>query len=272
MNSARIPAILASRFIHMTATVSIHQGKLEGDDQAGLFVFKGIPFAAPPVGARRWLAPEKPAPWTGTRDARRFGAAAPQNKLMLTALSAMVVDGEQSEDCLYLNVWTPALGSKRRPVMVWIHGGAFTIGSGSQTLYDGSVLARRGEVVVVTVNYRLGPLGFLRLADVTNGKIPASGSEGMLDQIAALEWVRDNIAEFGGDPGNVTIFGESAGGMSVGTLLAMPAARGLFHKAIPQSGACHIGVPVARANRTAERVLSRLRVQGGDAAAIRALT
>ena len=256
----------------MSATVSIHQGKLEGDEQNGLFVFKGIPFAAPPVGARRWLPPEKPAPWAGVRDARRFGAVAPQNKLMLTALSAMVVDGEQSEDCLTLNVWTSALDGKRRPVMVWIHGGAFTIGSGSQPIYDGSVLARRGDVVLVTVNYRLGPLGYLRLADVTGGKIPSSGSEGMLDQVAALEWVRDNIAEFAGDPGNVTIFGESAGGMSVGTLLAMPAARGLFHKAIPQSGACHTGAPVARANRTAERVLSKLRVQPGDAAAIRALT
>ena len=256
----------------MSATVSIHQGKLEGDEQNGLFVFKGIPFAAPPVGARRWLAPEKPASWTGVRDARRFGAVAHQNKMMLSALSAMVVDGEQSEDCLTLSVWTPALDGKRRPVMVWIHGGGFTIGSGSQPIYDGSVLARRGDVVLVTVNYRLGPLGYLRLADVTGGKIAASGNEGMLDQVAALEWVRDNIAEFGGDPGNVTIFGESAGGMSVGTLLAMPAARGLFHKAIPQSGACHTGAPVARANRTAERVLSKLHVQQGDAAAIRALT
>ena len=256
----------------MGATVSIHQGKLEGDDQGGLSVFKGIPFAAPPVGTRRWLAPEKPASWTGVRDARRFGAVNHQNKLMLSALSAFVIDGEQSEDCLTLNVWTPALDGKRRPVMVWIHGGAFTIGSGSQALYDGSVLARRGDTVVVTINYRLGPLGFLRLADVTNGKIPSSGSEGMLDQVAALEWVRDNIAEFGGDPGNVTIFGESAGGMSVGTLLAMPAARGLFHKAIPQSGASHTGATVARANHTAERVLSRLRTQAGDAAAIRALT
>jgi len=256
----------------MTATVSIPQGKLEGDGQAGLFVFKGIPFAAPPVGARRWLAPEKPAPWKGLRDARRFGAAAHQSKLMLNALSALVIDGEQSEDCLYLNVWTPALDGKRRPVMVWIHGGAFTIGSGSQALYDGSVLARRGDVVVVTVNYRLGPLGFIRLADVTNGKIGASGNEGMLDQVAALGWVRDNIAEFGGDPANVTIFGESAGGMSVGTLLAMPTARGLFHKAIAQSGACHTGAPIARANRTAEQVLSKLGVNAGDAAAIRALT
>ncbi len=190
----------------MSATVSIHQGKLEGDDQGGLCVFKGVPFAAPPAAARRWLAPEKPASWTGLRDARRFGAVAHQNQVMLTALSAMVVDGEQSEDCLLLNVWTPALDGKRRPVMVWIHGGAFSIGSGSQPLYDGSVLARRGDVVVVTVNYRLGPLGFMRLADVTNGKIPATGNEGILDQVAALRWVRDNIAEFGGDPGNVTIF------------------------------------------------------------------
>jgi para-nitrobenzyl esterase len=228
----------------MSATVSIHHGKLEGDEQNGLFVFKGIPFAAPPVGARRWMPPEKPAAWTGVRDARRFGAVAHQNKLMLSALSAMVVDGEQSEDCLTLNVWTPALDGKRRPVMVWIHGGGFTIGSGSQPIYDGSALARRGDVVLVTVNYRLGPLGYLRLADVTGGKIAASGNEGMLDQVAALEWVRDNTDEFGGDPGNVTIFGESAGGMSVGTLLAMPAARGLFDKAIPQSGACHTGLPL----------------------------
>ena len=161
----------------MSATVSIHQGKLEGDDQGGLFVFKGVPFAAPPAGARRWLAPEKAESWTGLRDARRFGAVAHQNAVMLSALSAIVVDGEQSEDCLYLNVWTPAPDGKRRPVMVWIHGGAFSIGSSSQPLYDGSVLARRGDVVVVTVNYRLGPLGFLRLADVTNGKIPATGNE-----------------------------------------------------------------------------------------------
>src|SRR6202790_2539828 len=239
MNSATIAQFSVPRFIHMSATVSIHQGKLEGDEQNGLFVFKGIPFAAPPVGERRWRAPEKPASWTGVRDARRFGPVAHQNRVQLSALSAMVIDGEQSEDCLTLNVWTPALDGKRRPVMVWIHGGGFTIGASSQGLYDGAVLARRGAVVIVTVNYRLGPLGYIRLADVTGGKIPASGNEGMLDQVAALEWVRDNIAEFGGDPGNVTIFGESAGGMSVGTLLAMPSARGLFRRAIAESGAGH---------------------------------
>jgi para-nitrobenzyl esterase len=256
----------------MGATVSIPQGKLDGEEQAGLFVFKGIPFAAPPVGAFRWLPPQKPASWTTTRDARRFGAVAYQNKMMLSPLTAFVIEGEQSEDCLTLNIWTPALDGKSRPVMVWIHGGAFTIGSGAQPLYDGSVLARRGDVVVVTVNYRLGPLGFLRLADVTGGKIPSTGAEGMLDQVAALKWVRDNIAEFGGDPANVTIFGESAGGMSVGTLLGMPSARGLFHKAIPQSGACHTGSPAARANKVAELVLAKLKVQSSDTPGIRALT
>jgi len=249
----------------MSAVVSTHYGKVEGEELSGLSVFKGIPFATPPVGARRWLAPEKPAPWSGTRDARRFGAVCPQTPMFITALSAMVIDDPQSEDCLYLNVWTPAADNKRRPVMVWIHGGAFTIGAGSQPLYDGSTLARRGDVVVVCINYRLGPLGFLRLAEVTNGAIPSTGSEGILDQIAALEWVRDNIEGFGGDPSNVTIFGESAGGMSVGALLAAPAARGLFHKAIPQSGACHTGAARERANRNAERVMKKLGAATPDA-------
>jgi len=254
----------------MSAVASTGYGKVEGEEQSGLSIFKGIPFAAPPTGARRWLPPEKPAPWSGTRDARRFGAVAPQNPVLLGALAAMVINEAQSEDCLYLNIWTPGVDGKRRPVMVWLHGGAFSIGAGSQAIYDGATLARRGDVVLVTVNYRLGPLGFLRLADLTNGKIPAGGCEGILDQIAALEWVRDNIAEFGGAPGNVTIFGESAGGMSVGTLLAAPAARGLFHKAIPQSGACHTGAPRERANRNAERIMSKLGAAGVDA--IRALT
>src|SRR6202140_4332230 len=256
----------------MSAIVSTRYGRLEGEEQDGLLVFKGVPFAAAPAGSRRWLAPEKPAAWTGVRDARRFGAVAPQNAVTNQALAAMKIEQAHSEDCLNLNLWTPGLDGERRPVMVWIHGGGFTIGAGSQEIYDGSVLARRGDVVVVTINYRLGPLGFLRLCDITNGRIPSSGNEGLLDQVAALEWVRDNIAEFGGDPGNVTIFGESAGGMSVGALLAMPSARGLFHKAIPQSGACHTGAPIARANRVAERVLSKLKASPTNADAIRALT
>ena len=183
----------------------------------------------------------------------------------------MTIEQAQSEDCLNLNMWTPGLNGARRPVMVWIHGGGFTIGAGSQEIYNGTVLARRGDVVIVTINYRLGPLGFLRLNDVTDGRIPSSGNEGLLDQIAALKWVRDNIAEFGGDPNNVTIFGESAGGMSVGALLAMPLARGLFHKAIAQSGSCDTVSTAARANQTAERVLSKVGVSADDAEAIRAL-
>jgi para-nitrobenzyl esterase len=255
----------------MSAIVSTRYGKLEGEEHDRLRVFKGVPFAAAPENVRRWLPPEKPLPWTGVRDGRRFGAVAPQNSVTNQALAAMKIDQQQSEDCLNLNLWTPALDRARRPVMVWIHGGGFTIGGGSQEIYNGSVLAKRGDVVVVTINYRLGPLGFLRLNDVTNGRIPSSGNEGLLDQLAALQWVRDNIAEFGGDPDNVTIFGESAGGMSVGALLAMPSARGLFHKAIPQSGSCDTVSSIARANRTAERVLSKLSVSAGDADAIRAI-
>ncbi len=255
----------------MNAIASTRYGRIEGEEQDGLIVFKGVPFAAAPHLSRRWLAPEKPAVWTGVRDARRFGAVAFQNPVTNQALAAMKIEQAQSEDCLNLNLWTPGLDSAQRPVMVWIHGGGFTIGAGSQEIYNGSVLARRGDVIIVTINYRLGPLGFLRLNDVTQGRIPSSGNEGLLDQIAALQWVRDNISEFGGDPGNVTIFGESAGGMSAGALLATPLARGLFHKAIPQSGSCDTISSIARANRTAERVLSKMGVSAHDTDAIRAL-
>ena len=255
----------------MSAIVSTRYGRLEGDEQGGLLVFKGVPFGAAADGPRRWLPPERPATWTGVRDARSFGAVAPQNPVRNKALAAMIIEHAQSEDCLNLNLWTPGLNSARRPVMVWIHGGGFVIGAGSQEIYDGSVLARRGDAVVVTINYRLGPLGFLRLDDVTHGQIPSSGNEGLLDQIAALQWVRDNIGEFGGDPDNVTIFGESAGGMSVGALLAMPLARGLFHKAIAQSGSCDTVSSVARANQSAERMLAKLGVSADDIDAIRAL-
>jgi len=153
----------------MSAIVSTRYGKLEGEEQDGLYVFKGVPFAAAPEGVRRWLPPEKPLPWTGVRDARRFGAVAPQNAVTNQALAAMKIEHPQSEDCLNLNLWTPGLDGARRPVMVWLHGGGFTIGAGSQEIYNGSVLARRGDAVIVTINYRLGPLGFLRLNDVTNG-------------------------------------------------------------------------------------------------------
>jgi para-nitrobenzyl esterase len=177
--------------------------------------------------------------------------------------------GAQSEDCLYLNVFAPDSAGARRPVLVWIHGGAFTIGSGSQALYDVRPLVRRGDAVVVTVNYRLGALGFLHLAELAGEEFADAGNAGILDQIAALEWVRDNAAAFGGDPGNVTIFGESAGGMSVGTLLGMPAARGLFQRAIAQSGAAHMANDARDATRIARIVLEELSLAPGDAAALR---
>jgi para-nitrobenzyl esterase len=251
--------------------VTTSHGKLEGVEQAGIKIFKGVPFAAPPVGALRWMPPEKPAAWSGTRDARNFSAIGYQNRTQSGPFTAMNVPGEMSEDCLYLNIWTPGTHGAPRPVMVWIHGGGFTFGAGSQDIYDSAALAARGNTVIVTINYRIGAFGFLRLADITNGRIASTGNEGILDQIAALRWVRDNIAEFGGDPSNVTIFGESAGGMSVGTLLASPLARGLFHKAIPQSGSCNTSGSIQKANRTAEYVLKMLGASPTNPDALRAL-
>ena len=217
--------------------VTIAQGGLRGLERNGIAQFRGIPFAAAPVGERRF-APPGPAPsWSGERDATAFGARSLQVAGGATALLGDRSD-DAAEDCLFLNVFTPACDDAARPVMVWIHGGGFVNGSASIPWYDGTSLAARGDVVVVTVNYRLGALGFLWLGDL-DPTLRSSGVNGLLDQVAALEWVRDNIAAFGGDPHNVTVFGESAGAMSVSTLLAMPAARGLFHRAIAQSGAAH---------------------------------
>jgi len=209
--------------------VGTSMGRLEGREEAGLAVFRGVPFAAAPVGALRWQPPAPMTPWNGVRDASRFGPAELQDPGPLGALLGITVN-ETDEDCLYLNAWSPDVHGKR-PVMVWIHGGAFIVGAGSQDLYDGSRLASRGDVVVVTINYRLGVFGFLNAP-----ALGATGNEGLLDQIAALEWVRREIAAFGGDPDNVTIFGESAGAISIGHLLGMPAADGLYHRAILQSG------------------------------------
>jgi para-nitrobenzyl esterase len=247
----------------MSLRVETRDGIVEGSGEPGIRVFRGIPFAKPPTGERRWRKPERPDPWAGVRDATRFGASAPQSKLMIDFLPGMDV-GHQSEDCLYLNVFAPAAAGSKRPVLVWIHGGAFTIGSGSQQLYDVRPLVRRGDALLVTVNYRLGALGFLHLAELTRGAFPDAANLGILDQVAALEWVRDNAAAFGGDPGNVTIFGESAGGMSVGTLLGMPAARGLFQRAIAQSGASHSANDAKDATRIARMMFEELGLAAGD--------
>ena len=251
----------------MTAgVIEICSGKLRGVERRGIWSFAGIPYAAPPTGHRRWRPPIAAEPWAGIRACDEFGPIAPQAP-GLVELSLAGEPTDQSEDCLSLNVWTPGLDDGRRPVMVWIHGGSFLSGSGSGILYRGGLLAREGDVVVVTVNYRLGLLGFLAhpaLADdgqpwLDGAPWSGTGNWGLADQVAALCWVRDNIAEFGGDPGNVTLFGESAGGMSVSTLLAVPAARGLFHRAIVQSGPPYTH-PVDRASAQAEKLAAHMGV------------
>ena len=243
----------------MGRIVATSRGRLEGSEEGGLVVFRGIPFARAAVGPLRFRPPEPAAPWDGVREARRFGPAAPQNAAEMGPIFRLGI-GETAEDCLHLNVWTPAPDGARRPVLVWIHGGAFVLGAGSQLLYDGSTLARRGDVVVVTLNYRLGALGFLHLATRFGAALPASGNEGLLDQITALEWVRDEITSFGGDPDNVTIFGESAGSMSCATLLGTPRAQGLFHRAILQSGAANYVWPREIAAAVADAFLAALDV------------
>lgn len=231
-------------------------------------MFRGLPYAAPPLGARRFRPPQPPAAWAGVRPATEFGPAASQNPPMARFLSLLggMSAAHQSEDCLYLNIWTPDTPGTRRPVMVWIHGGGFAIGTGATRLYAGGRMARRGDVVVVTLNYRLGALGYLNL-HAMDDRLEANF--GLRDQIAALEWVRDNIEQFGGDPENVTVFGESAGGMSVGTLLGTPAASGLFHRAIAQSGAASNVTTAAVAATVAERLLRHLGEPRVDVEALR---
>ena len=227
--------LLANAALAADPIATVETGALRGDTSGGIDAFKAVPFAAPPVGDLRWRAPQPAQRWDGVRDARKVGARCPQVNSFST-----FAPGPMSEDCLYLNLWVPR-GGTGLPVMVWIHGGGYTAGSGTMKLYDGKALARRG-VIVVTLNYRLGWLGFfahpaLKADRDTNHPGEPMGLYGILDQVAALEWVKRNIAAFGGDPGNVTVFGESAGGGSVTQLMVSPLAKGLFARAISQSGA-----------------------------------
>ena len=230
----------------------ISTGRLRGQTQDGVVAFHGIPFAKPPVGELRWRAPAPPEPWAGVRDATAFGPCAIQSTIAGTVGELIgIATHETSEDCLYLNVWTPALDDAKRPVLVWIHGGGNTVGAGSQPRVNGGRMARVGDVVVVTINYRLGALGFLHAPE-----LGASGNEALLDQVAALRWVRREIGAFGGDAANVTVFGQSAGGFDIAQLMAMPAAAGAFDKAVPMSGSLTTPVSADAAARTAQALAS----------------
>jgi para-nitrobenzyl esterase len=217
-------------------------GRVRGSVSKGICVFRGVPYGASTAGANRFKPPQKPHAWTDVRDALRDGPSAPQDprdrSSKLIGDTMVMGNKAMSEDCLSLNVYSPSVTDRRkRPVMLWLHGGNFFYGSGTATAYDGTNLAKRGDVVVVSINHRIGPFGFLYLGDLLGPEYADSGNAGMLDIIAALQWVRDNIGHFGGDPGNVTIFGQSGGADKVTALMAMPGAKGLFHKAIVESGA-----------------------------------
>ena len=258
--------------------VETASGKLRGARIAGIHAFKGVPYGASTVGHNRFMAPQPPPSWAGVRDALAYGGRSwqlpnrPKRRAVLETLLGPADATPETEDCLALNLWTPGLADGgKRPVMVWLHGGAFAYGSGNRAVTGGANLARRGDVVVVGVNHRLNILGFLHLADIGGGQWAHSGNAGMLDIVAALRWVRDNIAAFGGDPGNVTIFGESGGGGKVSVLLAMPAAHGLFHRAIVQSGAAIRVSTRERATAFAEAVLKKIGLGVGDCGRLQTL-
>jgi para-nitrobenzyl esterase len=255
------------------AVVTTKSGRLEGIVDNGLYVFKGVPFAEPPVGALRWMPPRPVKKWSGVRPAKEYGAIAPQNLMPIPIPGGpMYGNMTQNEDCLTLNIWTPGLDNARRPVLFWIHGGAFIIGSGCESFLDGGVLPRRGDIVFVSINYRLGVFGFINLNEITGGSIPAAGNEGLLDQITALDWVVENIKAFGGDPDNITVSGFSAGAMSTGNLLSMPLACGKFRKAINRSGSGNVVGTVASAAKMAEKYLDTLGLTSRDVDTLRNLT
>lgn len=246
--------------------VKTRDGRVRGATQEGVHLFRGIPYGGPTGGAGRFQPPTPVKSWTGIRDALSYGASAPQ-----LAPPGGQPMADQSEDCLVLNVWTPGLNDgRKRPVMFWAHGGGLSVGSGADRFTEGLRLAKRHDVVIVTINHRLNLFGYLYFGDL----MPAGATTpnvGQLDLVAGLRWVRDNIAQFGGDPNNVTIFGHSGGGTKVAALLAMPTAKGLFHKAIQQSGFGTYSVSPKEGRQVAEQLLSALNIPKGDLAALQAV-
>ncbi|HXW85373.1 MAG TPA: carboxylesterase family protein, partial [Candidatus Binataceae bacterium] len=243
-------------------------GQVRGTVCDGVNIFRGIPYGATTAGENRFMPPVAAKPWAGVRDAFDYGPSAPQNPSTMRGAvdprGGFAAYGDattipEGEDCLVLNLWTRGLGDGgKRPVMVWFHGGGFASSSGSPLMYAGERLAQRGDVVVVTVNHRLGALGYTYLAGIGGAQFASSANVGMLDLVESLTWVRDNVERFGGDPRNVTIFGESGGGAKVSTLLAMPSAKGLFHRAVVESGPGFRMIEETSATEVAEMLLTEL--------------
>jgi para-nitrobenzyl esterase len=247
-------------------TVETSMGKVRALLQDKIAAFKGVPYGSSTSGAARFLPPAKVQSWTGVRDAFELGHRSPQTPAgLIPEFAAMDRSEPTGEDCLCLNIWTPGPGNARkRPTMVWLHGGGYSTGSAGFICYDGANLARKHDVVVVGVNHRLNVFGYMYLAELGGEKYAQSSNLGMLDIIAALEWVRDNILAFGGDPGNVTLFGQSGGGGKVSTLMAMPSAQGLYHRAIVESASAIKGVTRSDATESAQKLLAQMGLEPGD--------
>jgi para-nitrobenzyl esterase len=248
-------------------TVETTSGEVRGLVNSGVRQFKGVPYGASTAGTNRFKRPERPRPWAGVRDCFGYGPVSPQVPSRMSSDYARLIQfdlnvavGGMNEDCLHLNIWTPGTGRhEKRAVLFSIHGGGFAIGSANSAMYDGAKLAGFGDVVVVSVTHRLSSFGYLNLADLDpSGPWADAGAAGMLDLVAALEWVRDNAENFGGDPGRVMIFGQSGGGWKVSTLLGMPAARGLFHRAAVQSGSLLTHLPRITAAQVADAFIKKL--------------